>query len=141
MHSDLFRVLQKFYNHSISSVLITAFKLHLTAVLICGCLWWAAWKTPEHFSLLTLYTLTSVSIFSLLFSISFFWNWQGEFIWWSKLLRLVNISFIHMILMNGLAVLLSGEIRCWSLLGFKGLKLQVFYQSYFALKRTCNLEV
>ena len=34
---------------------------------------------------------------------------------------LVIISFILMILRNDSAVLLKGEIRCWSLLGFKGL--------------------
>ena len=55
---------------------------------------------------LALYTPTSVSTFSILFSISFLWYWQGEFIWRSKLLRLAIISFMLIILMNGLAVLL-----------------------------------
>ena len=32
------------------------------------------------------------------------------------------ISFILMILTNDSAMLLLGEIRCWSLSGFKGLK-------------------
>ena len=39
-----------------------------------------------------------------------------------ELLKLVIISFILMILVNDLAVLLQGEIRCWSLLGFKRVK-------------------
>ena len=34
---------------------------------------------------------------------------------------LAIISFIIMILMNDSVVLRWGEIRCWSLLGFKGL--------------------
>ena len=49
---------------------------------------------------LPFYILTSVSIFSILFSIHFLWYWQGEFIWQSELHRLVIIFFILMILMN-----------------------------------------
>ena len=49
---------------------------------------------------LLFYTLKSVSIFSILFSIHFLWYWQGEFIWQSELHRLVIIFFILMILMN-----------------------------------------
>ena len=71
---------------------------------------------------ITLYTLTSLPIFSTLFSIFFFWYWQGEFIWRSKLLRLAVIFFILMILINGSAVFLWEEIRCWPLLGFKCIK-------------------
>ena len=39
-----------------------------------------------------------------------------------ELLKLAIISFILTILVNDLAVLLQGEIRCWSLLGFKRVK-------------------
>ena len=53
-----------------------------------------------------LYTLTSVSIFSILFSVQFLWYWQGEFVWQSKLLKLVIICLILIILMNDSAVLL-----------------------------------
>ena len=35
-------------------------------------------------ALLTLYNLTSVCIFSILFSINFFTCWQGEFFWQSR---------------------------------------------------------
>ena len=35
-------------------------------------------------ALLTLYNLTSVCIFSILFSINFFSCWQGEFFWQSR---------------------------------------------------------
>ena len=49
---------------------------------------------------LPFYILTSVSIFSMLFSIHFLWYWQGEFIWQSELHRLVLVFFILMILMN-----------------------------------------
>ena len=55
---------------------------------------------------LTLDTLTSVSIFSILFFVCFLWYWKREFIWRSMLLRLVIISFILMSLVNDSAVLL-----------------------------------
>ena len=48
---------------------------------------------------LTLWTLTSVCIFSVLLSIYFLSYWQGEFVQQSKLLRLAIISFILVILM------------------------------------------
>ena len=50
--------------------------------------------------ILTLYTLTAVPIFSILFSIDFLWFWQGELTSQSKHLRLAIISFILTILMN-----------------------------------------
>ena len=49
---------------------------------------------------LPFYIPTSVSIFSIPFSIHFLWYWQGEFIWKSELHRLVIIFLILMILMN-----------------------------------------
>ena len=42
-----------------------------------------------------------------------------------------TISFILMILMNDSAVLLSGEIKGWSLLEFKGLRDRNFVIRYF----------
>ena len=65
---------------------------------------------------LTLDTLTSVSIFSILFFVCFLWYWKREFIWRSMLLRLVIISFILMSLVNDSAVLLQafqgmGQVR------------------------------
>ena len=72
-----------------------------------------------------LYTLTSVSIFSILFSVQFLWYWQGEFVQQSKLLKLVIICLILIVLMNDSAVFLWGEIKYWSLPGFKGLKTQI----------------
>ena len=47
---------------------------------------------------LTLWTLTSVCIFSVLLSIYFLSYWQGEFVQQSKLLKLAIISFILVIL-------------------------------------------
>ena len=38
-----------------------------------------------------------------------------------KVSSLVTISFIPMTIMCDSGVMLLGEIRCWSLLGFKGL--------------------
>ena len=43
-----------------------------------------------------------------------------EFSKQSKLLSLAIISSILVIVMNDSAVLLFGEIRCWSLVGLKG---------------------
>ena len=70
--------------------------------------------------LIILYTFTSMYKFSLMLSVHFLRCWQGEFAQQTELLRLEIISFILMILMNNTAVLLRGEIRCWSLLGLKG---------------------
>ena len=55
---------------------------------------------------LTLWTLTSVCIFSVLLSIYFLSYWQREFVQQSKLLRLVIISFILVILMFDSRVIL-----------------------------------
>ena len=71
--------------------------------------------------LIILYTFTSMYKFSLMLSVHFLRCWQGEFVQQTELLKLEIISFILMILMNNTAVLLWGEIRCWSLLGFKRL--------------------
>ena len=57
-------------------------------------------------ALLTLYNLTSVCIFSILFSIKFFTCWQGEFFDNQELLYLVIISFILMTLMFDSGVIL-----------------------------------
>ena len=42
----------------------------------------------------TLYTLTSVCIFSILFSIHFLWYWQGEFVYQSRA-SLVGDHFLY----------------------------------------------
>ena len=42
---------------------------------------------------LTLYTLTSVCIFSILFSIHLLWGWQGEFVWQTQA-ALVGYHFL-----------------------------------------------
>ena len=60
----------------------------------------------HHLKPKPLYTLTSVSIFSILFSVQFLWYWQGEFVWQSKLLELVIICLILVILRNDLALFL-----------------------------------
>ena len=59
-----------------------------------------------HPDCLSLYILTWVCIFSILFSVHFLRHRQGELFWQSKFLNLVIISFIFMILMNDSAVLL-----------------------------------
>ena len=63
-----------------------------------------SWKSAQL--RLPLYTLSSGSIFYSLFSLHFHWYWQGEFVYQSKLLKLVIISFILVILINDLAILL-----------------------------------
>ena len=81
---------------------------------------WASEKYHQVRSLmkaLTCYILTSVCIFSMLFSIYFLRCWQGEFVlsikslfgWW---------SFPCFRYDSG--VILKGEIRCHSLWGVKG---------------------
>ena len=52
----------------------------------------------------------------------------------SKLLRLAIIYFIHMILMNN-----SGEIRCWSLLGFKGKEKYRNIRNIFLIEVVCYI--
>ena len=66
------------------------------------------WNSMEN--TLTLYTRTSVSIFSSLFSIHFLWSGQGEFVWQSKHHRLGIIFFILTISMNGSAVIILRRI-------------------------------
>ena len=65
---------------------------------------------------LTLYTLTSVCIFSILFSIHFLRCWQGEIDPKQELLKLVFISFILFSFMFDSGVILWGEIRYYLLL-------------------------
>ena len=72
-------------------------------------------------STLTFYTWKSVCIFSILLFIHFQGCWQGEFVYQSRVVLLVIISFILMTLMCGSGLILWGEIRCQSLLGFKRL--------------------
>ena len=59
---------------------------------------------------LYVYILTSVCIFSILFSIHSLKCWLGEFVWQSKA-SLVDDYFFDT------GVILWGEISCWSLLG------------------------
>ena len=72
-------------------------------------------------SLLTLYTQTLVSIFSIPFSIHFLRCWQGEFVLQSWVSSVGDYFFILLTLMFDSGVMLWGEIRCLSLLGVKGL--------------------
>ena len=53
--------------------------------------------------------------------IHFLWCLKGDFFLTSKFLHLVIISFI-LVTMCDLRLILLGEIRCWSLSGFNGLK-------------------
>ena len=59
---------------------------------------------------LYMYILTSVCIFSILFSLHSLRGWQGEFVYLSKT-SLVDDYFLE------LGVILWGEISFWSLLG------------------------
>ena len=68
---------------------------------------------------LTLDILTSVYIFSILFSIHFQGCWQGELVSHQEFFQLVIISFILVTSMCDLGIV-YGEIRCTSLLGVKG---------------------
>ena len=73
---------------------------------------------------LTLYTLTSVCTFSILFSVHFLMclcAGKENLFNNQEVLQLTIISFILMTSMFDSGVILKGEIRCWSLLGVKGL--------------------
>ena len=70
---------------------------------------------------LTLYTLTSVCIFSILFSIQSLCPSKGNLFNNQEVFQFIIISFILMTLMLDSGMILKGEIRCWSLLGIKGL--------------------
>ena len=72
--------------------------------------------------IMTLYSLTSVQIFSSLFSTHTVWYCQGDLFDNQELHNLMIISFIPMILMFCSAVIRWGEIKCQTLLGVKGLK-------------------
>ena len=75
--------------------------------------------------LLTLYTLTSVWIFSLQLSKHFLWCWKENLLNNQELLQLVIISFILITLMFDSQVILWGEIWCWSQMRVK--KLNVYH--------------
>ena len=75
---------------------------------------------------LTLYILKLICISSILFSIYFQWIWQGEFVKQSKVLKLMIISFILVTFLFYSGVILWGEIRCKSILEFKGLTAKGF---------------
>ena len=66
---------------------------------------WSTWswqkEQPEFVDINPLHPDISIHFLHTLL-ICFFWYWQEEFIWRSKLLMLAIISFIAMILMNGL---------------------------------------
>ena len=75
--------------------------------------------------LLTLYTLTSVCIFSLQLSKHFLWCWKENLLNNQELLQLVIISFILITLMFDSQVILWWEIWCWSQMRVK--KLNVYH--------------
>ena len=70
--------------------------------------------------------LKLICISSILFSIYFQWNWQGEFVKQSRVLKLMIISFILVTFLFYSGVILWGEIRCKSILEFKGLTAKGF---------------
>ena len=75
---------------------------------------------------LTFYILKLICISSILFSIYFQWIWQGEFVKQSRVLKLMIISFILVTFLFYSGVILWGEIRCKSILEFKGLTAKGF---------------
>ena len=72
-------------------------------------------------TLLTLYILTSVCIFSILFSIHFLMCWQGNLFNNQEVLQFIIIAFTLITLMFNSGVILKGEMRYQSLSGIKGL--------------------
>ena len=86
-------------------------------------------KNPEIIFNQTVHNLTSESIFSLLFQYIFFGTDKENLFNHQSVFKLAIISFILMTVVNDSAVLLWGEIRCWSILKFKG---------YYAIHLTCK---
>ena len=70
--------------------------------------------------------LKLICISSVLFSIYFQWIWQGEFAKQSRVLKLMIISFILVTFLFYSGLILWGEIRCKSILEFKGLTAKGF---------------
>ena len=88
---------------------------------------WAC-STPTHFfarpNKLIVYILKLVTTFSTLFSLHFLWYWREyELFDNQELFKLVIISLILMTFTLDSGVILLGEIRSQSLLGFRGLSL------------------
>ena len=71
---------------------------------------------------LTLYYITSVGIFYTLFSIHSSGADKENLYNIQKLIKFMIISLCLVTLKFDLSPILPGEIRCWSLLGVKGLK-------------------
>ena len=67
-----------------------------------------------------------ICISSILFSIYFQSLWQGEFVKQSRVLKLMIISFILVTFLFYSGLILWGEIRCKSILEFKGLTAKGF---------------
>ena len=111
----------KFYIGSLDSVFVKEINIStldiVIAVLIRLCnstLWYYV----------NILKLTCIS--SILFSIYFQWIWQGEFVKQSRVLKLMIISFILVTFLFYSGMILWGEIRCKSILEFKGLTAKGF---------------
>ena len=101
----------------------------MTVWFLCG-LWILLVGKQQSFrittsSLLTLYTLTSVCIFSILFSIHSLWCWQREFVCQLR----ASLFGDHFFCSCGLYVFIQGlyhhsyNCRCYTLIGGEGLTL------------------
>ena len=81
---------------------------------------------------MSLYTSTSVCIYSILFFIQFLMCWQGEFVQQSRDSSVVYHFLYSHNLMFDSGVILKGEIRCQSLSGIKGFITTHFYTPLLA---------
>ena len=93
---------------------VMTFGVSFFKIMMCWvCDWLFVWSWfIATYNELILYTLTSVCIFSILFSIHFLKCWQGEFGWQSRISLTSNHCFLSWFLIE---VILKREIRSWSL--------------------------
>ena len=110
--------------------------------------WYVAKVTCQHFLMLTWLFISTNSLVKRRTTVLSFTYWYQHvyswhcspyvsyFTYWENFFKhrdissLVIISFILMICTFDQAVILLGEIRCWSLLGLKGLKRQILTHGF-----------
>ena len=110
--------------------------------------WYVAKVTCQHFLMLTWLFISTNSLVKRRTTVLSFTYWYQHvyswhcspyvsyFTYWENFFKhrdisyLVIISFILMICTFDQTVILLGEIRCWSLLGLKGLKRQILTQGF-----------
>ena len=119
-----------FYINEIIYHMIYSACIQILLASSLGNVWRTEWRIC--ILMLTLCTLTSVCIFSILFSIHFLGADKENLFNNQELLQLVIIFCILVTSMCDSVVIQQGEIRCLSLLGCKGF----YFYKFFSCKLT-----